>query len=510
MISSARRVADFEIFLLAPAILVLALPASLPEIFGGLALIWIALLWLCRFVARGRLTVRTPVDLPVLFLLLLLPLNLYASADAGLSRASLFRFIGEIAVLYAVVNWADDATSRAARVQQLSVGLIAVGSGVALLGLLATNLSGSKVLNLDVLTDRLPHLVVPPLNSLGVNANLTGGLAAVLLPLALAQLLWTQAPLTRLVSLVGILVLGGTVLVTQSRGAWLGVALALGVMALLSFRRAWLLLPVLILALGAALNFFGIERLLDFFAGGGTMESGAGRVEIWERALYMLQDFPFTGVGIGTFGKVASILYPFFTIAPDTQVAHAHNVYLQAGVDHGVPGMVAMLGLLTALFVTGLLSVRRASDTPWRGLAIGLFGALVVYLAHGMFDAIDNTLKTSAFIFATFGLLIATARCLTFPGISGQARGTPNDETRQLGRSSDAAARRKRASFGVLVKGEGFQAALLWALVSLLAIGVVGNGVFWGLALVVLGGLAVGFQGVLIFFRRTADEKMRA
>lgn len=496
--------------MLAPAILVLALSANLPKIFGGFALCWIALLWLCRFIARGHLSVATPVDLPVLFLLLVLPLNLYASADAELSRASLFRFIGEMAVLYTVVNWTADAVSGAARVRILSAGLIAVGSGAALLGLLATNLSGSKVLNLDVLTSRLPHLVFPPLNSLGVNANLTGGLAAVLFPLAVAQLLWTKEPLTRIIGLVGALVLGATVLITQSRGAWLGVALALVVMALLNLRRAWLSLFILVLALGAALNFFGIERLLGFVSGGGTIESGASRMEIWERALYMLQDFPFTGVGIGTFGKVASVLYPFFTIAPVTQVPHTHNIYLQAGVDHGIPGMVAIIGFLTALFVTGLISIRRAQDTPWRGLAIGLFGALVVYLAHGMFDAIDNTLKTSAFIFATFGLLIATARCLMSPGISGQARGTPNDETRQLDRSGDAAARRKRASFGVLVKGEGFQAALLWALVSLLAIGVVGNGVFWGLALVILGGLAVGFQGVLIFFRRTADEKMRA
>lgn len=509
MISSARRVADFEIFLLAPAILVLALPASLPKIFGGLALIWIVFLWLCRFIARGRLSVKTPVDLPVLFLLLALPLNLYASADAELSRAAVFRFIGEIAVLYAVVNWAASAPNSVARVRLLSVGLIAVGSGVTLLGLLATNLSGSKVLNFDSLTNWLPHLITPLVNPLGVNANFTGGLAAVLLPLALAQALWTKEPLTRFASLGGGLILGVTLLVTQSRGAWLGVALALGVMTLLSFRRAWLLLFILIPALVIALNFFGVERFLDFVAGGGTIESGAGRLEIWERALYMLQDFPFTGVGIGTFGKVASILYPFFTIAPDTQVPHAHNVYLQAGVDHGIPGMVAIIGFLTALCVTGLISIRRAQDTPWRGLAIGLFGALVVYLAHGMFDAIDNTLKTSALIYASFGLLIATARCVMPFDISAQTTEPCHAQAIQSVHSVNVASRCWRALLGAL-KSASLQTALLWALISLLAIGIIGDNAFWGLGLVALGGSAVGLQGVLIFFRRAAVENARA
>ncbi|GIL15950.1 MAG: hypothetical protein BroJett039_11230 [Chloroflexota bacterium] len=503
MISSARRVADFEIFLLAPAILILALPASLPKIFGGLALIWIALLWLCRFIARGYLSVATPVDLPILFLWLLLPLNLYASADAELSRASLFRFIGETAILYAVVNWAADTPNRAARVRLLSVGLVAVGTGVTLLGLLATNLSAGKVLNFDIL-NRLPHLIVPLVNPLGVNANFTGGLAAVLLPLAVAQLLWTKEPLPRIIGLVGALALGATTLITQSRGAWLGVALALVVMTLFNFRRAWLSLFILIPALVIALNFFGVERFLDFVAGGGTIESGAGRLEIWERALYMLQDFPFTGVGIGTFGKVASVLYPFFTIAPDTQVPHAHNIYLQAGVDHGIPGMVALIGFLTALFVTGLISIRRAQDTPWRGLAVGLFGALVVYLAHGMFDAIDNTLKTSALIYASFGLLIATARCVMPFDISAQTTESFHAQTLPSSHSGNVAARRWRALLAAF-KRPSFQTAMLWALVSLLAIGVVGNGVFWGLALVILGGLAVGLQGTLIFFRRAPD-----
>lgn len=511
MRSIARCAADFEIFLVAPAILVLAFPASMPSAIAWLALAWIAFLWLCRFIAHGRVSVSTPVDLPIVLLLILLPLNLYASADLSLSQRVVFRIAGEVAALYAVVNWADcGATNGAARVRLLSVALIVVGAGVALLGLLATNLPSSKVLNLDVLTTLLPHLVVPPLNPLGISSNLSGGFAAVVLPLALAQLLWAKDGMTRLVSLVGALVLGGTVFVSQSRGAWIGVALALIVMALLTDRRFWFLLPLFVIALAAGMNIFGIEGLLDFVASGTTLDSAAGRMEVWQRAVYMLQDFPFTGVGIGTFGKVANILYPFFLIGPDTEVAHAHNIYLQAGVDQGIPGMVAMIGLLTALGVTGLDAVHRAHSTLWRGLVIGLFGGLVVFLAHGMFDMIAYTLKTSALIYASFGLMIAVARCLPRAAVLEQrVRRMPpirasNGASEQPHRFGGRTPWVKSLMACVKMNGEGIQAVFLWVLVSLLAIAVMGDDPLLGLALVALGGIAVGLQGVLWFARGQA------
>ena len=39
-------------------------------------------------------------------------------------------------------------------------------------------------------------------------------------------------------------------------------------------------------------------------------------IEIWSRALYALQDFPFTGVGLGAFRRVVNVLYPLFLVPP--------------------------------------------------------------------------------------------------------------------------------------------------------------------------------------------------
>lgn len=499
MRSAVRRVADWEIFLVAPAVALLAFTASLPNALVVAAFVWIGLLWLARWLARGQLTVRTPVDLPVLLLLALLPLNLYASADSAAAWRVLCRLVGEIAALYAVVNWVHpDILNRHAsvalsRARRLNLAFIILGAGVILLALLATNFSGGKILNLESLLNRLPRFIAPLLNSAGINANLTGGLAAALLPLALVQILWGANRWARLVGLFGALVLGGAVLVTQSRGAWLGVGGALVVIAIAFNRRAWLVLPLLALALGVAWNALGTERLVNFIAGGATLDSGAGRIEIWQRAIYMLQDFPFTGAGLGNFGQVAKILYPFFTIGPDAEIPHAHNLFLQAAVDFGAPGALAVIGFFTALVGAGLLSIQRAQDTAWRPLAVGLFAGLVVFMIHGLFDMIAFTLKTSALLYASFGLLLAVARSVSFSDARGA--GIMRGAEMPLAPTDGTFAARLRAWFHR--HAAALQTVLWWLLISLLAIGIMGEQVVWGMALLVLGGVAVGLQSLL-------------
>jgi O-antigen ligase len=59
----------------------------------------------------------------------------------------------------------------------------------------------------------------------------------------------------------------------------------------------------------------------------------ASRLEVWQRGWMMVQDFAFTGIGIGTFNVVAHALYPFFIAAPDELVPHAHNQFLEVAVD---------------------------------------------------------------------------------------------------------------------------------------------------------------------------------
>ena len=62
------------------------------------------------------------------------------------------------------------------------------------------------------------------------------------------------------------------------------------------------------------------------------------RREIWVRAIWGIQDFPVTGFGLDIFRRVAGQLFPFYKLVPDTDIASAHNQFLQAATDLGIPG----------------------------------------------------------------------------------------------------------------------------------------------------------------------------
>lgn len=109
----------------------------------------------------------------------------------------------------------------------------------------------------------------------------------------------------------------------------------------------------------------GSELLFDAATTDATFGGLEQRVEIWSRAIYMVQDFSFTGVGMGaSFGRVADLLYPFF-LAPPGQIPHAHNLYLQVAVDLGIPGRPAWLAVLFTVMVAAWQVYRfRAASCP--------------------------------------------------------------------------------------------------------------------------------------------------
>ena len=65
----------------------------------------------------------------------------------------------------------------------------------------------------------------------------------------------------------------------------------------------------------------------------------------------MIRDYPFTGIGLDTFRLVAQNEYPYFNYAFN-QTEHPHNIFLQAGVDGGVLGLLALLWLIVAFYRT--------------------------------------------------------------------------------------------------------------------------------------------------------------
>lgn len=400
---AANWITEHELWLL-------AIPVSLILFYGRVpirvisASLWlIPILWVCRWVVKGHLTVHTPMDLPIAILLGMALIGLYPSVDLSMSMPVLYKMIVELALFYGLVN----SFHSEKRIRATVAVLLVAGAGASLLGLVGT---GGMAYDFSALFGGYRDFVIQlvrRLNEAGFNGNIVGGTLAMIFPLHLFLFLFDSRGFWKLFLGLSLPLVGGTLLLTQSRGAIAGVILALLVIGIWWNRWVLMSLPVLLVGILWAVRHFGAQQIAEFLLVTNTTMTVAGRSELWQRAIYMMQDFPYTGIGLGTFSKVAPILYPFFLIGPDAKVPHAHNLILQAGVNLGIPGLVALIGLLTGFFIIALQTVRVARNTSLEPLSVGLFCGFIVYLIHGLVDHVTFSTKPGTVIWAIMGLTTA-------------------------------------------------------------------------------------------------------
>jgi len=212
-----------------------------------------------------------------------------------------------------------------------------------------------------------------------------------LLPLYTALLLQSHRLLYRWLRITLMVlwpILIGVLFITQSRGALLAAILATLIVVSLCYAKLVWFMPVLLSLLVGATLWIGPRPLLEALVMSSAFGGMDGRIEIWNRALYALHDFPFTGIGIGTFNKVIPLLYPYFLWTPAQEIPHAHNLLLQVGIDLGLIGLIAQVALWINLFWMLFTLLRRHTDSAVRVLAAGAFGSLIAMLLHGLVDAV--------------------------------------------------------------------------------------------------------------------------
>jgi len=228
------------------------------------------------------------------------------------------------------------------------------------------------------------------------NPNLLGGFLLPALPLAVAALLrWPGLP-RRLFALAA-LVLGLIALVlTYSRGAWMGMVASLALLALLlSLRqtRHWppfwrRLFPVLLLVGGAvalALLVTQVEplrvRVLSLVAGRED-SSNNFRMNVWTAVLAMIHDRPWIGIGPGN--SAFNLIYPLYQ-QPKFNALSAYSIPLELTVEAGIPGLLAGVGLFLTAMRTGLGQWR--ANGP---LVIPSLASVAVFVGLGLQGLTDT------------------------------------------------------------------------------------------------------------------------
>lgn len=439
-----------------PLVLALAAPLVLfPERFPreavvlGLALL--AVPYGVRWLTEGRLSVPSIPVWAILFLVVVvLPINVWQHPYFWeLGWPELIRLVWGLAACVAVINWCNPRlrprrsprglihaqTILDHRVILATVAYLVLGLGFVAVGLLDMR-ANNKLPLLGDLATQITELAPLQFGRMGFNPNRVASVIILFLPLTFALLLsptsglgWPARISLKLVFLMMTLVFGGALALTQSRAGLLATVAALLLVMLLAGRRGWLPLLLCAMTLVAALDIMGPSALMDMVrvparneveAGTTMMEqiltdnNVAGRLMIWERALYGIQDQPLTGMGLAVFQRMAIEPYPRGEWRPDPDLTHAHNLFLQTGLDLGIPGLIAFL--IVVIFA-GVGIVRLFASTlagsPARYWSVGMVGVWVAFVLYNQLDATTIGARPAITYWVMLGLCIGMGEQVT-------------------------------------------------------------------------------------------------
>ncbi len=408
----------------------LMFPTVIPRVTAmslGVLVLW----WGMRGIWRHEIWPVTPFNGVLLLFVLSILLSSIITPLPELSLPKITNLILGLAVFRVIAWHVHDNRSLL-----LAVGaLLVLGLGMIGIGMLSVAWS-SKLPFLRPWLQHLPHtsLRLPELSEQrGVNPNQLGGVLAFYTPLVIGLAGYKRQPQGILTSwgvrlcLWAIALFSSAILVlTQSRSGWAGGLAGIAVVVWYRWHTvrysAWrrgLALALVLVLLGALVMYAPLmwstmEGLVQDVLDDGIVASPWGRInvrdrtEIWTHCVYILQDFPLTGLGLGTFRRFIRVLYPFVYVPSAASLYHAHNVFLHVGTDLGFLGLIAYISLL----LVGVWVIVRVGriNVEQQGVLYSIGAAFLGYHVYGMTDTLSLGSKPALLLWMALGLMAAISR----------------------------------------------------------------------------------------------------
>ena len=250
--------------------------------------------------------------------------------------------------------------------------------------------------------------------------NIFGSLIVLTAPLAASMIYYCKRIWAKLffLGITGIMCL--CLLFTFSRGAWVGMVVAVILFALYMDRR---LLGVLGGAVAAVLVFVpSITSRLTYLFTSDYAEASAvgGRALRWAVGRQLLmENNPWLGFGLGRFGGAVAMNNKLLDETEEFSYFYMDNYYLKTMVEMGYIGIIFFLLLLAGLLIWSLRAIYR-SGTGFipgkdpllravgndKAMAVGIFSGLCGVLVHCYFENIFEEPYMMAYFWGLAAMLM--------------------------------------------------------------------------------------------------------
>lgn len=333
---------------------------------------------------------KTKIDAPIILYLIIITLSTITSISPTDSLRDLALHMGGLSFLFVMINTVKEKKDF----NIIVTVLVFAATLVALYGLYQYVVG---VENEAAWVDKEATYVTTRVYSVFNNPNILAEYLVMIIPLAVS-LFWYSKKLSKKIMFLGLtLVMVLALVLTQSRGGWVGFAFSALVFIILIEKR--LLLTLVPISIGGVyfLPDSIINRIMSIVNFNDS--SIAYRITMYEITFDIIKDNWIAGVGFGHL----PFKQTFETYIRTHPTFHAHNTYLQTAAEIGIPGLIAFLLFIFILFKYSITQLIKQEDKYIRVMAAGVLSGLGGVLFHGL---AENILYLPRIIF-TFWIMVS-------------------------------------------------------------------------------------------------------
>nr|MBU9889881.1 O-antigen ligase family protein [Candidatus Omnitrophota bacterium] len=189
---------------------------------------------------------------------------------------------------------------------------------------------------------------------------------------------------------------------TRTRGAIL--ALGVSILFLFVYKRWFKALGGAFL-LGLAMLAILPQNVIIHKDAQGKEQSFVERVELWKRAVQVIQAKPWTGTGINTY----NVAHAKYDKEQNWRVRgyYAHNGYLQLAAETGIPCILTLCAFLGIFFYKALRHIKKLGDDPEALMQLGILTGLLAFLIYALVDTNLQSPQSLVSFWFMAGILLA-------------------------------------------------------------------------------------------------------
>ena len=379
-----------EIGIFAAAFLIPLVPTML--VLGLFMLIIVS--FLIKVFLMGSIAMKfSPIDLFVMMFAVIVAYSIVISYNTASSFP-----VGLVYILFMLFYFAAKNTVNSRKKLMAALSLILVsGTLVALYGIYQ-RITGNFVMLDYWVDDEMFDPSMVRIYSTLENPNVLGEYLIFVILLAFGALYWYKEYLHKITAMGVLGIAGITMVLTQSRGAWLGLIIAMAVFVMLRDRRLIILGILAVLAMPMLIPPAILQRFLSI--GDMTDTSTAYRVFIWMASLDMIAVFWPIGIGLGT----DTFMFMYHKFAFNAVFSpHSHMLYMQLLIDFGIAGFLTFLVIMAGYFKALLMAAGKGCGAR-RAAAAALCAAMAGFLAQGFTDNVWFNYRVTAFYWLILAL----------------------------------------------------------------------------------------------------------